>query len=376
MSSLSTTLLPAGEVSSFIGLGVVASGVSQVHGLWKWYRFGETYTNTDNALPLLIGNAFESFILPDNTLLKLPAVPFYLGSRLLDLFAQEDNLHRACSKLKQAVFCTLPVNPKTEWIAKSPLDYVISRYKITWWVNDAKSAAIRLHRVALVSLEVGLETFKLVMRIVDVIEIFSLDPDKMKEIARKSIREGGIHIPRCLNALVKNQNIFLERLNSQNLFGYGISAVGGNPEKVKEIAQTLFNNLETGLDIYQKASVIVGDGAAALAKKSIYDILSWFASDEMLRKYYNPDDCILLVEKEPGLVSFKNISRKISKKNYIEVIVPPPESLAPTTTSKPLPNVFSPRPNLYYANSSNDTVHLFQSPVKRRSMIVPQVIKV
>jgi hypothetical protein len=379
MTLLSPALIPAAESAYLMQLGKFASGLSHVHGVWKWYRYGELF-NKDNALGLGVGHLVD-FILPDSTILKLPAVPFYVGAQLLRLFSTEDAVVGAWGDLKQAVFCTIPVNPKTKWITKSSLNYVVSRYTLTWWINDFKTIAIRTHAIAICTLQLVLESFKLVMRIMDVIEIFTLDPDKIKAIAKQSIRQAGVDVPLCLNALVKNQNVFLERLGNKTVFGYGVEAIGGDPEKVKEAVQTLFNKMETGLDIYQKVSETFGDGVICFVKKGFFDIGSTAVGDEKMRALYDPDsdesNCFRTIKPESksvGLISFENVRKRKSKEEKVEPIKVTPPPVTPKT-----PLVVTPkRSSVYDLSKRKDKEKFFQSPKKRslveiRKSVVPVV---
>lgn len=312
MSTMPPTLLPAGVAFYSLSIGMIASGLSQIHGLWKWYRYGQIYTNKENAFGLGFGYAMESFVLPNSTLLKLPAVPFYLGSHLLDLFAQEDELKKACIELKRAVLCVVPVNPKTEWVKNSPLTRYISRHRLTWLIYNSNCVLIRIQRISLCSLKVLLESFKLVMRTMDVIDLCTLDPSKIEAIAKQSIREGGYHIPRCLNALVKNKMIFIDRLNDPNsVLGYGVNAVGANPEKMREAACSLFDYLEKGLIIYKSTGDQVGNCLSSMTKKTIFEFLSWFTTEEKLREYFDPyaeESSVLKLKPEDTLVPIKSIT--------------------------------------------------------------------
>lgn len=372
-------IVSANAVPYSVGLWTLASGLSKVHTTWKWITWGNTYTNKDNILGLGVGHALD-FMLPDSTILKMPAVPFLIGSRLLDLFSQEDALKTSYQRWKEAAWFVIPVNPKVELVKKSSLNIVFSRYTITWWKTASLTAAIRTQRIFMATLSLGFETFKLTMRIMDIVELVTLDPVKINMIARQSLQEGGVHVPRCLNAMVRNKHVFLERLhNPQNILNCGIKALGSDPEQILAKADDLFEHLGTGLDAYKAASETVGDATVAFIKKGAGDIASLFISPELVHEwFFDPQQEANwwhpITKKEGRLIPAELITAK-NPKHYKSVPVMYTEILV-KKTSNTTRTPSTPPPNLYAISKSPSKSTgraLFTSPVKQKSRKSPHL---
>lgn len=367
---LTSSLMPARDASYLMGFGTIAVGLSKIHGAWKWYRYGELFTNKDNALGLAAGHLAD-IALPGNIFLRLPAVPFYAGSLLLDLFSEEDQLAQSWSDLKESIFSTIPINPRINWTANLSQKGLGSTYTITCWSFTLRCAAQKTYYIGLNILSLSFHSFKLVMRIMDVIEIFTLDVDQLKSIADRSIREGGVHIPKCLNALAKNKHLFLERLENKTVFSSGIETVGGDPEKIKEYVRNLFSRLEGGLEVYDKVNTAVGNGTAAILKKGLYDIANMVLDESTVNSFYNPD----LDASNPfnkigpesneftGVLSFSHIKKnkqELTKEpKVIEVVIPSPTKLPKLKSTPPI--------NLSQISKEEATCSpLFNSPKKKK----------
>lgn len=284
--SMPPSIISASAVPYSMGLWTVASALSKVNSIWRWSK---TYTNPDNIAPLAAGHLLD-FVLPDSTLMRLPAVPFLIGSRLLDLFSQEDALKASYERWKDAVWFVIPVNPKAELVKKSCLNIIVSRYTITWWKTASLKAAIRTKRIVLATLNLGCETFKLIMRIMDIVELITLDPAKMSNIARQSLCEGGVHVPRCLEALGDNRYVFLDRLHDpKNVLNIAVKTLGGEPEKLQESADSLFEKLDSGLKAYKRMNETIGDATVSFVKRGLFDIAGYFIDPELVGKwFYDP----------------------------------------------------------------------------------------
>jgi hypothetical protein len=187
------------DVHCSLGFWHAALLLKKVHRIWQFSGRVQSYSNPDNFLGLGVGYALN-FALGQNRLLKLPALPFLIGARLLDLFEQEDALHRASRRWKEAVKSVQPIT------VIAPLGY---------WQLKARRLIIRVQRIAVSTLQVAKEGFKLIMRIMDVLELVTFDPHRLQGQIDLSVQEGALNIPRCLHALNRNKIVLLKRLEGK-----------------------------------------------------------------------------------------------------------------------------------------------------------------
>lgn len=256
-----------GQGLNFSGtLWSLAAGVNKVHGLWKIYIKGTTYLNPDNFFGLSVGMIYQT-VIGDRFLLKLPTVPFFVMSRFLNLFEQEDEWNKSWSCWKETFQGIQPIHTRLT------VEYANNR--ITWFHYSLECLWIRVQRIAYCTLLLAVETFKLIMRIMDIVELITLDPAKLNEFVDQSVRECGLHIPRCLNTLVKNKQMFISRLESKEE-GINDALKWLGSEKIKGIdviksAKSMFDHCEKGLELYQQAGDFVGDAIKNLGRKFIYE---------------------------------------------------------------------------------------------------------
>lgn len=252
-----------------------AAGLSQIHGYWKIYIKGTKILNPDNIVGN-VGGLVYRYTAGDNVLLVLPAVYFFYMSRLLDLLEQEDMIYESYNRWVDAIKRTAPTNVQVELSKKGKMDLVASQYTITWFQMSSKNLWVRTQRITYCSLDLALQSFKLIMRIMDFVELFTLDPNKISDIIDESVIESGLNIPRCLNKLNKNQNIIMDRLEGKKkaidcvLKMLGAKKLKG--DDIIDMAKTFFKEMEKFLVIWQTGSEAVGDIATTLGKQLVYDL--------------------------------------------------------------------------------------------------------
>ncbi len=263
---LNTEVLSKQSLDYSASLWSIAAGLNKIHGIWKIYVKGTAYLNPDNFFGLSAGLMYETLI-GDRLWLKLPTIPFFVMSRFLDLFEQEDAWTKQFHRWLESVQCVQPLPIKlTE-------DY--ARYKISWLRNASYGVYLRIQRIAICTLHLALESFKLAMRIMDVVELITLDPVQLNNFANQSVRESGWHIPRCLSLLVKNKLIFIQRLERKEAgIGRALKLLGCEKIKAKDVinsAEGMIAQCEKGLEYYGQASNYVGEAVKNLGKKFIHD---------------------------------------------------------------------------------------------------------
>ncbi len=179
--------------------------LKKVHRTWQYVIRVKSYTNPDNFFGLGVGHALN-FALGQNRLLKLPALPFLVGTRLLDLFEQEDAFRASCRHFREGIRCVQPITLVEELSSHLP-------YRFKWWLK-AKRLTIRIQRIALATFGVMREAFHLTMRIMDVVELVTFDSQRLQQLIDLSVQEGALNIPRCLKALHRNKGALVARLHN------------------------------------------------------------------------------------------------------------------------------------------------------------------
>lgn len=261
-----TTVLKGEGLNISGAIWSFAAAISKIHSIWKIYIKGITYLNPDNFFGLSVGMIYQT-IIGDRLFLKLPTVPFFVMARFLDLFEQEDAWRKQWNRWFETVQCVQPIH--------TSLTREYGNYKITWFHYSLSCLWVRIQRIAYATFLLAWESFKLVMRIMDIVELVTVDPAKLNEFVDRSVRESGLHIPRCLNVLIRNKAIFISRLESKESgINDALKWIGCEKLKAADVidsAKSLFDHCQKGLELYQQAGDFVGDAIKNLGKKFIYE---------------------------------------------------------------------------------------------------------
>ncbi len=269
LTTLSSPYLLASHTTAIpTGFWVLVSIVNKAHHAWKWYVWKETYSNPDHFLGLLAGNAADYCI--DNRLIKLPAIPFFIISRFLDYFKQQDKCLKTWGKWKDSINGIHPINIKISHTGKTNVIF-LKPYAVVWFISDSNRCYIRIYKIAVSTLQLSIESFKLLMHIMDLMDCFTVDPQKIQQLASQAFREGGVHGPKCLKVLCKNKTLFMHRLEMMDGFFQSIFAVNSF-KHMRDSLSSFFDATESWLSWYDKVSNKTGRAITALGKKVIYDL--------------------------------------------------------------------------------------------------------
>ena len=119
-----------------LGFWQAAIVLKKIHRFWQYSIRLRPYANPDNFFGLGVGYALN-FVLGQNRLLKLPALPFLVGTRLLDLFEQEDAFRRSCRHWKETLRGVQPI----ALLERSPIEEK-AVYGSSWkWSFDPHPAS-------------------------------------------------------------------------------------------------------------------------------------------------------------------------------------------------------------------------------------------
>lgn len=229
------------------GVWTVAVVLKKIHRFWQYSIRVKPYTNPDNFFGLGLGYALN-FVLGQNRLLKLPALPFLVGTRLLDLFEQEDAFRNTCQRWKEAFKGTQPI--------------VILRGQKAAYGSFCPRCLVRIQRVALATLGISREGFVLLMRMMDVLELITFDSQQLEKLVDLGVREGALNIPRCLNALNRNKEVLIQRLNGKKEALDGVmkrlGAKKTRGEAVVAVAKNAIEHLHEWTQAYEAIAQAVG----------------------------------------------------------------------------------------------------------------------
>lgn len=203
----------------------------KVHRIWQVVIRVPTYTNPDNFFGLGVGYGID-LILGQNRLLKLPAVPFLVGVRLLDLFEQEDTFRKSCHSWLEGVKAVQPIT--------------IIEYAADSWQFKAKWIYIRISRVASATLHVFKESFTLIMRIMDLMELISFDSKQLQELVDLSVKEGALNISRCIRSLNRNKGALIKRLEkNEGTINRLLKGLGAKKTRAEDVVAKIKGGVET-----------------------------------------------------------------------------------------------------------------------------------
>lgn len=252
-----------------------AAGLHQAHRMWKWITLGQTYGNSDNWLGLSLGHVLDCHI--SNTFFsRFPFVAFLVGKRFLDLMQQKDSVEKTFGDWKSALQGIHPVylfeknHPTTEGVIS------IKSLHITW-IHVSKTLLIRVERVALTTLQLTGETFKLVMRSMDILEFVSFDRQQYEELLRISVQQAPLNILHCMEALNRNEDVFMQRLEKEKAaIDKGLQYLGvsiSSSDVIKNVG-TFFEWSKSAQKGYKTVSSLFGDAATDLFKLIIQSVVS------------------------------------------------------------------------------------------------------
>ncbi len=349
-------------LSSFstMSLWSAASVFGKIRKVWKLYLWKELYLNPDHVLSTAAGLTCD-FIL-DNPLFRLPALSFLAASRILFVFEQQKECNLAFDRWKKALLCHQPVNPCYSLVEKSTINFLFSRYSLTYYHRRIKCSAIRIQRVMQATLHLGWQIFKLIMRIVDFLELFTLESKKIEELSREAVRGSVFHTVHCLQTLSQHKTFIFSSLEkskpyinrSLNFFGKSFFSTfflsSSHPpspllqtsslettdlssqdstDKIINGIHHFFKVLDQALTKYQTLSTTTGEAAIDFAKVAIRGWLpdstrsyfqlntnSWWNSslqENKVRRFITQDKITLCSAKK--LKSFSSSSSSISLTN-------------------------------------------------------------
>lgn len=221
--------------------------LNKVHGLWRWYRRAEVYSNPDNLAQLLSGHVVN-LVLGDVLLLRIAAQCLLVSTRVLECIQQQTLLYRSAQRWVQAIKGHYPRPVKVSW----------NRQQVAWGspsfvVGCQENSLLLWHRIERIvncTASVFFHSFQLSMRIMDVVDAFCLSPYTRNE----GINEGFVNIMKWLDHLVENREELLERMVDNQILIERI--LKGSPITYQQLQSNIIHTLEKTEAVYQNTQAV------------------------------------------------------------------------------------------------------------------------
>lgn len=245
--------------------------------LWPWFRKAEVYANTDNFHRLVAGQGLE-FIAGNNKVLQIAAHCVLIVHRILHSIQQAADVADAYHSLGHAICNRYPVINKIEFVSNncffSPSTYV--------WLKTGWSSFIRIIvRIAKALFYLIAQLFLLSMRMMDAIESFKWNENKVKE----SIRELFVNLTASSRMMVSGLEFILEQLEDpENKASLDQMLAGlGSVYKIDQIIEVVRSTLEKAQTV--KGVINAGDG---LVKNGVQEMF-WQGFAAVNMQVYVPE---------------------------------------------------------------------------------------
>lgn len=250
--------------STFLQFGL---GLQKVHKIWQFYMRSKMRVNSDHWLSLLLGHSFDHFF-GHRTVTKIITVPFFVTVRLLNLIEQEDAFLRSFGRLKLAFQGMQPVSQCPNKV--SGFKYLFSEYRYTQYRQNISTFTQRVQRIAYSIFDFLKHFFFLVMRFMDILELFSSDQAKIEELMHRSVQEGIVNLERVADVICNNNQNFLLRIEQLEKIMNEKSSFAFNPIR---LAITFLNTLDQSAKTYKKTAVLTGNTTRIILKKTLLEML-------------------------------------------------------------------------------------------------------
>lgn len=239
------------------------TALNKVHGIWRWYRKAELYSNPNNLTQLLTGH-LVNFVVGDMLMVRIAAQCLLISTRILQCVQQQEILHNACQKWLETVKGDYPQPYKRHWVSHQT-SFWISPSSAGWLEANGSYIYERLKKIAECTAVVFFHSFKLSMNMMDVIDVFNMSPSTRNE----GINEFFINGMKCLDTLVKNKKELLHGLDENRVIIEKI--LYRSPISYDQLHTSVRKTLEKTEIVATKAKQItnIGNGAVIEVGKRV-----------------------------------------------------------------------------------------------------------
>lgn len=231
---------------------VLFSGFHYVHGIWRWIRFKDIYTNPNNFYSLACGHGLN-LVAGDNIVLGVAAQCVMIVQRLMACVDQNVKLYQTCCQWSDAIHGNYSLQHRCEWM-KDPETGTFSPSTTQWIQSTWQAIAERVSRVVLATLAVFKEIFILSMCFMDTIEAFSWSTETRNE----AVNQLFVNFSESVDSLVKNQERLLDSFNENKDTIQKLLSGIGSSYKVEDLADVVSSTIKAS-QVVQSVSNIAGN---------------------------------------------------------------------------------------------------------------------
>lgn len=225
----------------------VFTAMNKLHGLWRWYRRYDLYTNPNNFAQLIAGHAVN-FVIGDSVLLRIAAQCVLISTRILQCVEQQESLCREGRKWWDAVQGKYPDPIRCQWTKGETV--WLSPSSAHWWKANLKDFFAKMNRIFWSTTRIVTKTIKLSMKVMDAIDSFSLSPETRDE----GINEFFVNTMKWLDTLVEKKETLLQGMIDNRIVIERI--LKGSPFTYEQLLKTVEGALKKTEAVYEKAQKV------------------------------------------------------------------------------------------------------------------------
>ena len=260
----------AGNLAVPDAVATVFWGLHKIHRVWRWQRRAWDIAQQSNSFHKLVAGHTLSWITGHSVLLRVCAQMVLISRRVLDCTLQAQHFSDSYGRWTEALtFRYTP--PPAEWrydaITKSWLARVLRpdrclRIHLAW-----HSASLRLQRIAITTFTFLYEGFALSMRIMDLVEAFSLNT----ETGGEAMGELFLNSSHLINELVSHKAVMAEELVERKETIEAVLRTVGSSYTAEELSHALSKQIGS-VEAVRDALEIVPDTLTAGLKDGMYTV--------------------------------------------------------------------------------------------------------
>lgn len=244
------------------------AALNKVHGLWRWYRRIELYRQPDNLMQLLGGHIIDK-VVGKAYVLRVAAQCLLVATRILECVQQQAEVCRCGKVWWNAIKGHYPKNTEIKWEDSGTYAY-LSPSTVHWFKMKGHMLWARIERVALLTLNLFKEAFKLSMTIMDVIDVFCWSP----ETSNEGVRESFVNITKWMDTAVNNKDELLAGIqNNRDLIERLLKKSPFTYEQLYQGVSSTLDGTEILAKGIKKVSKMGGGALIESGKKAISGVM-------------------------------------------------------------------------------------------------------
>lgn len=179
----------------------LASALSKVRQAWRSWNQVEVYSNPKNFWNLVGGHALDAVL--DIKIIKTIGQVIIIAKSILICINEQKELRQSYSRFKKALSCAYPTSSV---YAMKTKNFTAS---VSWTEDIKHRLVMRIRRIANAFFDLCKDVFKMSMRIMDVFDAFSWDPEKRNN----DIKQIFVNYSQFYDELVVKKERWIEEIN-------------------------------------------------------------------------------------------------------------------------------------------------------------------